>query len=389
MTHKGPRILVIEPKWTGHYAGFAGMVADALQGAGESVTLALTRSGPNETTGIPENVESELGDRLEVRRSLKELPGGFSPLSDAGGEREWDAITDEIHELRPEVVLFPSADALACARSSRSRIRTLGSAAAGCIHNARFGYGGRGLRFMLRREWMRLRLQRCGMTLGSLDPVASLAFGPDRLRLLPLPLSEPASECAPDGIERRLGDRRVVLAIGEHSRRKGTERIIDAWPDPGPSSASLVIAGRRWRGVEEALDRRSSDLEAERIIDLDRTLSAREFRWLLRRADVVTGVYPAQVGISAVVIEAAGEGSAVLGSREGGIGRIIEDHGLGSTVPSNDDDALRRALADAAMRDPDVDERGRADFVAASRGARLGRAWAALVGTAAARRPAR
>ena len=80
MDRDGCRILVVEPKWTGHYAGFAGLVADALREAGESVTLSLTRSGPNETTGIPEQVESELGDRLAIRRSLEPLPGGFLSL---------------------------------------------------------------------------------------------------------------------------------------------------------------------------------------------------------------------------------------------------------------------------------------------------------------------
>lgn len=323
MNRDGCRILVVEPKWTGHYAGFAGLVADALREVRESVTLSLTRSGPNETTGIPEQVESELGDRLAIRRSLEPLPGGFSPLSNAGGEREWGAIATEVRALRPEVVLFPSADALACAKSSRQRIRALGLPAAGCIHNARFGYGGRGLCFMLRREWMRHRLRHGGMTLGSLDPVASAAFGPEQLRLLPLPLSQPTPERPREDIERRLGERRIVLAIGEHSRRKGTERLVEAWPDPAPSSAALVIAGRRWEGVDRALAGRTEDLANDRILEIDRTLSAGEFRWLLHRADVVTGVYPAQVGISGVLIEAAGEGTAVLGSQEGGIGRMV------------------------------------------------------------------
>ena len=368
-----PRILVIEPKWTGHYPMFAGVVADALQAAGATVTLSMTRSDPSETGGLPELVETEMAGRIEIRRSLGSLPGGFSPLTKAGGSREWTVIDEELEALRPDIVLFPSADALACTRSSRDHA---GIRMAGCLHNSRLGYGNRGYRFMLRREWMRHHLRGCGMTLGSIDPVPVDASRSPQIHLLPHPLARREGPSFPPpslrDLDAKIGDRRVVLVIGEHSKRKATDRIVNAWPAPAPPEAVLVVAGRRVPAVNEAIQARMKD---DQILDLDRILSTAEFDGLLHRADVVTAIYPGHVGISGVVTEAAGQDSAVLGSAEGGIGRLVTMHGLGTTVPSRSDRALAEALERAAVTDPPVDVTRRRAFVDSCRGLDLGRRW--------------
>lgn len=368
-----PRILIIEPKWTGHYPMFAGLVADAIQVAGGSVTLSMTRSNPSETGGLPELVETALADRVEIRRSLGELPGGFSPVNRVGGSREWAVVDEEIEALRPDAVLFPSADALACTRSIRDHA---GFRMAGCLHNARLGYGGQGPRFMLRREWMRHHLQRSQMTLGSVDPLPVEASRSPKIHLLPHPLARREDYSSPPSslrdIDARIGSRRMVLVIGEHSTRKATERIVNAWPDSVHSEAVLMVAGRRVPAVNEAIQVRGKD---DRILDLDQILSTAEFHALLHRADVVTAVYPGHVGISGVVIEAAGCDSAVLASAEGGVGRLVTRHGLGTTVASRSEPALARALERVAMTDPPVDVARRQAFVDSCRGEGLGHRW--------------
>ena len=382
MNHAIQRILVVEPKWTGHYAGFAARVAEGLRLTGRSVTLALTASGPDETTGITEVVEEAFADRLDIRRTLGPLPRGFSPITERGGELEWHTIESEIEQARADVVVAPSADAIACTRDAPDRCRRSGVPLVGCIHNARLGYRGHGPRFLLRREWMRRRLARCGMTLGTLDPVAVEAGRRIPLHPLPHPASGTPGPDVPDSmadLEDRIGDRRVILAIGEHSLRKGTDRIVAHWPEPAPDDAVLVVAGRRCAAVDEALGRRTGDVEASRILDIPRTLSGGEFDWLVHRADVVTAVYQQHVGISGIVAEAAASGTAVLGSAEGGIGRQIQAHGLGQTIRSRDDRALAEALARAAIDDPEVDETRRTAFAREGRDPAFGQAWLRLL----------
>ena len=383
MISPGRRILVLEPKWTGHYPMFAALVADALRGAGASTTLCLTRSGRDETGGIPELAEAEVGGRVEVRRTLAEIPRGYSMPNEADGTLEWSVIEEGIDAADADVILLPSGDALACAREAPMKIRRHGIPVAACIHNARFGYHGRGTRFMLRREWMRWRMRRCGMALGTLDPIAFEAGKSIPMQLLPLPIRNQTlpdhSSSLIEEIARRIGGRRVVLAIGEHSIRKGTDRIVASWPAPAPTDAALVIAGSRSPIVDKAIEARRSDVEAGRIIDIDQVLSSEEFEWLVERADVGTTVYRNHVGISGIVHDAAAAGTAVLGSEEGGIGRLIADHHLGVTIPSDDDQALARALAGIAIETPRVDEHKRQAFVDTCRGASLGKAWLEFV----------
>ena len=376
------QILILEPKWTGHYPMFAALVADALQSATARVTLSLTRSPRDQTGGIPELAEAEIADRVEVRRNLDEIPSGYSPLTEAGGSLEWSVIEKEIEAVDPDLILIPSADALACARESRSQARRFGIPIAGCIHNSRFGYHGQGVRFQLRREWMRWRMRRCGMTLGTLDPIAVDSGRSIPLHLLPMPIATREIAAEPPAliqeVRERIGDRRMILAIGEHSRRKATDRIVASWPDPAPEHAVLVIAGRRSPEVDKAIEARRSDVEANRIIDIDRILGTSEFDALIEQADVVTAVYHGHVGISGVVIEAAAQGTAVLGCSDGGIGRQIRDHGLGAVVPTNQE-ALADALAEIAKADPRVDDAKRQAFVDSCRGEALGRAWKKLL----------
>ena len=372
------QILVLEPKWTGHYPMFASLVADALRTTAGKVTLSLTRATRDVTGGIPDFAEIEVADRVEVRRSLGVIPSGYCPLTEAGGSEEWSAVENEIQALNPDLVVVPSADAICCARETPMKVRRFGIPIAGCMHNARLGYRGRGPRFLLRREWMRWRMRRCGMTLGTVDPVAVDSGKSIPLHLLPLPIANRGPTGEKPGLIRELEDRiagrRMILAIGEHSRRKATDRIVASWPDPAPKDAVLVIAGRRSAEVVDAIQARRHDVEAGWIIDIDRTLSTPEFDGLLARADVVTAVYQGHIGVSGVVIEAAATGTAVLGCMDGGIGRTIVDHGLGAVIPNNQQ-ALAKALVDVSKENPDVDELKRSAFIDSCRGDALERAW--------------
>ncbi|MAC18804.1 MAG: hypothetical protein CMJ23_03825 [Phycisphaerae bacterium] len=379
------RILVVEPKWTGHYSMYAASVADALGMLNTSVTLSLPDESCDEPGYMAGLAAASTSDRVEVRRSLPNLPGGYSHLTEAGGRLEWSLMAEEIARVKPDVIVLPSADALACVPRRLLPREIIAPNTVGCVHNARFGYGRRGLKFLLRREWMRRRWRQSGIHLGSMDPVAITNRGALPLQLLPHPLSKRSTSPARSDLlplTKEFEARRVVLAIGEHGTRKGTDRMIFAWPDPAPENAVLVIAGRRGAEVDAALASRSRDLESGRIISIDRTLSTDEFDDLLERADVATTVYPQHVGISGVVAEAALQKTAVLASEEGGIGQIVKQHGLGRVIPSNDDQVLAAALADVAAEDPPTNPVLRDAFVESGSRSSVGEAWRRLISEA-------
>ncbi|MAD79187.1 MAG: hypothetical protein CMJ51_07450 [Planctomycetaceae bacterium] len=376
------KILVVEPKWTGHYPMFAALTAEALRTLSPSVTLSLTVESCDEPGCMAGLAAASVTDRVEVRRSLPNLTGGYSPVTEAGGRLEWSLIAEEVARIKPDMIVLPSADAVACVRPGRRPSQINAATIAGCVHGARFGYGGRGLRFLLRREWMRRRWRQSGIHLGSMDPIAVRNRGSLSLRILPHPLSmrsesPTASRSLP--LNEQFGKRRVILAIGEHSNRKRTDRLILGWPDPAPENAVLVVAGRRGAEVDDALESRRGDLESGRIVSIDRTLSTPEFDGLLERADVTTAIYQQHVGISGVVFDAARLGTAVLASQEGGIGHMVKEHGLGRVIPSADDAVLAAALADVASEDPRTNPALRDAFVKTGSKASVAEAWERLI----------
>ena len=380
------RILVVEPKWTGHYPMYAALVADALGALSSSVTLSLTRESSEEPGCMAGLAAAATSGRVEVRRSLPNLPGGYSRFTEAGGRLEWSLIAEEIARIKPDVIVLPSADAVACVHPRNLPREITTPIAAGCVHNARIGYSQRGLKFLLRREWTRRRWRQSGIHLGSMDPIAVINRGSLPLQLLPHPLpkrsiSPATSRSLP--LNEEFGGRRVVLAIGEHSTRKGTDRVIRAWPDPAPEAAALVVAGRRGAEVDAALASRSRTLDSGRIISIDRTLSTEEFDGLLERADVAITVYPRHMGTSGVVAEAALRETAVLASEEGGIGHMVRKHGLGRVIPSNDDLVLAAALADVAAEDPPTNSALRDAFVKTGSRSSVAEAWKRLISGAA------
>ena len=382
MPFERSKILVVEPKWTGHYPMFAALTAEALRTLSPSVTLSLTVESCDEPGFMAGLAATSVTDRIEVRRSLPNLPGGYSMVTDAGGRLEWSLIAEEVASIKPDMIVLPSADAVACVRPANRPRQITAANIAGCVHGARFGYGGRGLRFFLRREWMRRRWRQSGIHLGSMDPVAVENRGSLPLRLLPHPRSTRAE--SPTGsrslpLNEQFGNRRVILAIGEHSNRKRTDRMILGWPDPAPENAVLVVAGRRGAEVDAALASRRRDLESGRIVSIDRTLSTAEFDGLLARADVATAVYEQHVGISGVVFEAARLGTAVLASEEGGIGHMVREHGLGRVIPSADDAVLAAALSDAAAEDPRTNPGLRHAFVKTGSETSVAEAWQRLI----------
>ena len=376
------KILVVEPKWTGHYPMFAALTAEALGTLSPSVTLSLTVDSGKGPGCMAEFAATAVTDRIEVRRSLPNLPGGYSEITEAGGRLEWSLVAEEIARIKPNVIVLPSADAVACIRPGSLSLQNTAATIVGCVHNARFGYGQRGLRFLLRREWMRRRWRQSGIHLGSMDPVAVENRGALPLQLLPHPLamgSESPAQSRSLPLTEQFGTRRVILAIGEHSTRKRTDRMVLGWPDPAPENAVLVVAGRRGAQVDAALASRRRDVESGRIVSIDRTLSTAEFDGLLERADVATAVYQQHVGISGVVFEAARLGTAVLASEEGGIGHVVKQHGLGRIIPSTDDAALAAALADVAAEDPRTNPALRDAFVKTGSRASVADAWKRLI----------
>ena len=358
------RILVLEPKWTGHYPNFAAMAALALLEKNHDVTLCLTSAGEDLTGGIPEQAEQAVRHRLEVRRSLPVIPKGYVPMQRAQGEQELDLLLPEIRAMNPDHVVLPSVDAIAFACGTGRRGKDLQDTPTfGCLHDAYIGHGGRGFRFAARRMLARLAFRRCGLSLGTVDPVAAAAGRTIGIRLLthhpPIGQPDPGGETPDLGLTR---PGRVVLVAGEHSPRKGTDRIIRAWPSPCPANATLLVAGRCGGQVRQALAERQADVDAGGIVVLDQVLDNNTFRACFAAADCTVAVYPKPGPISGIVLQAAGMNLPVLGSREGALGLAIKHGGLGETIASDSDAILEQAMARVAESDPVVDSRQREAF---------------------------
>lgn len=353
------RILVAEPKWTGHHLFFARDVATALAATGHEVILAVTASdteSPRRLAGLATTGLAEA--RIEVRRTLAGPEGGFSRIDDRCGALEVDSVSREILDTRPDRVVLPSGDAAAFLLGGGAPAHDLlrSEGAHLVLHQPYVGYGGRGIRFALRRRHIQGRLRRNKARLAAIDHRISDAMGPRHpVSLLPAHATPPI-DVTKDEARRRFDidhDRPVFLAAGEHSDRKGTDRLIDAWPSK--TDGTLLVVGRCSEGVRSRIATRRADLDAGRIRVFDGTVDDETYAAAFKACDVVTVCYPRHFGASGILCSAAQAGTPILGSDYGYVGDCIRSFGLGTTIDCRDPEALAAGLAEGLRDAPELD----------------------------------
>ena len=354
------RILVAEPKWTGHHLPIARVLASTLRGAGHEVVLAVTVSDDEVARRMTEvataDVESE---GIELRRSLRGPPIGWSRIGDSDGRIEVNAISGEIERTSPDRVVVPSGDATVFHLGGGGIAHELldSEEARFLLHQPYVGYRGRGLRFAVKRELIRRRLRRSRGGLAGLDHRIGLSLGKrNPVTLLPAP-PVAVAELPRRAARTRFGiddDRQVFLAIGEHSTRKGTERLVEAWPADG--SGTLLLVGRCSSEVRESIASRPTEVASGAIRVVDEVVDGETYAAAFHACDVVTACYPRHFGASGILTTALLLDRPILGSDYGYIGDCIESFGLGTTVDCMDPEALgasiRRSLEEPPVIDP-------------------------------------
>ena len=359
-------ILVAEPKWTGHHAPAARRCAELLAGSDRRVVLSLAAAAPEQTRGTIESALAGLDPRIAVRRSLSQPQRGWSSLSVADGLVEAEVLADELAAVRPDLLVLPTADAVALACGSRSTPAPRALRAAqpsGVVHQVRLGYGGNGLRWALERERVRWALWRSGFRLAAVDP--RTARSGRRLGLQYLPYPGPTGEL-PD----RASARRH---LGEHGLRKGTDRVVRCWP--ADSAAILLVVGSCADAVKHAYRARAELLQRGALRVVDEVVDESTYVAALVAADVVTALYPRHVGVSGIVLHAACARRPVLGGTYGAVGDMMRAYGLGETVDAGSDREVAEALRRVSFADPSVDASRREALVREHSPEHVAAAW--------------
>ena len=134
-----------------------------------------------------------------------------------------------------------------------------------------------------------------------------------------------------------LGDRPLVAYLGQISRRKGVEHLVDAFADGGPEDACLVIAGPDMGAMQEARGRVQGDV---RFVG---TLEGRERLELLADTDVLVYASTAEI-FGLVPFEGLLCGAPVVVADDCGCGELISEAGAGLLVRHGDVEGLRARI---------------------------------------------
>jgi glycosyltransferase involved in cell wall biosynthesis len=200
-----------------------------------------------------------------------------------------------------------------------------------------------------------LELARARRILIPSESLRSLALGwgldPDRVEVLPNPVSTPADLRSRDELRREHGLEGPTLAFaGRLSIQKAVDVALEAVKRV--EEVSLVLAGD---GPDaELLRRRAADLALDgRARFLGPQPRGRVFE-LLRAADAVV-LSSKWENFPHVLVEALAVGTPVLATNTGGVAEIVTDGENGLLVPPEDPEALaatiRRFFGDKALRE--------------------------------------
>ena len=334
-------VLVFEPKYIGHYPGFASWTANAFRKAGHTVTLAVPMESRN-TTEVEHRIHGIIDPAVEVRFCV-DLPLSHERWVNARPEA--NALATAIDQFRPDHVVVPSGDfilnGLLVSPSARRAVRRVG----GCdliVHNFFQAYPRQGEKDTFWRMLDKLAVDFApGMQIHTVDPFATSSDAKRlsyfRKRVLPLPHPHARSDNTTSKLEARakLGldpTKRIVAAIGDIGARKGTNLFIDSFTAANTSPETcILLAGRVTRQTRIALNNAARLVRDGRITIRNEFLSDEEFSLSYRAADAYWAGYPRHIGIASSLLFAADRQTPAIGSDFGCVGWMIEEYGLGKT----------------------------------------------------------
>jgi len=201
-----------------------------------------------------------------------------------------------------------------------------------------------------RPRWWCLR--RCDAVIGVSQALLNLyrhrgLLDAERSRLVSIPTPPPTPPA--DATARRegtrarlgLGEAPTVLYMGKHSPGKGTNTLRRAWTQAVSRfpEARLVLAGA---------DHPPADAPGLRVLG---PVPHQEALDLTLAADLVVSPSIGPEALSRSLVEAAGLGVPVIGTRTGGTAEIVQDGLTGLLVERGDSAALASAL-EALLSDP-------------------------------------
>jgi glycosyltransferase involved in cell wall biosynthesis len=339
------RVLVFEPKFVGHFLGFAAFTAKAFAQLGCEVTLVF----PVDAEGS-EQAKIKLADlpeNVHVRYTI-DVPKLYKRWINADFETE--ALSLVLDDVPTDHLVIPSGDFVLSGLLKRGGLRKRLKALGGVdlvLHHCHQVYPDMGIRQRCKCFLDRMAVSLAGrIRLLTVDPYAISSESVSHMALWgnpvqPLPHFRETTFDPLQQDEARVSldlpaTGKLLGSIGDLGRRKGTELLIRSFADSEPGENDyLVLFGILSGTAKQALEQQRQLVAAGRILSRDRFVSNDEFHQFFYAMDAIWTGFPHQIGIASTQLYAAEAGRPVISSDYGAVGWLTNEYGLGRTFPGN------------------------------------------------------
>ena len=339
------RVLIFEPKYVGHFLGFAAVTAKAFSQLGCQVTLVFPRKA--ESTDQASIKLADLPDEVNICYTI-DVPKLYMRWINA--EFETEALSLVLDEISTDHLVLPSGDFVLSGLLKKGRLRRRLKALGGVdlvLHHCHQVYPDLGIRQRSKCFLDRIAVSLArGIRLMTVDPFATSSDSVSHMAIWgnpvqPLPhfretILEPRGQ---DEARSSLGlpsDGKLLGSIGDLGRRKGTELLIKSFarskPDP---NNYLVLFGLLSETAKQELAEHQELVDRGQIISRDRFVSDDEFHQFFPAMDAIWTGFPHQIGIASTQLYAAEAARPVISSDYGAVGWLTNEYGLGRTFPGN------------------------------------------------------
>ena len=360
------RVLVYEPKFVGHFLGFATWSVNAYAKLGYESILCVPKQAEHTEQA---NVKLARVDPSVDVQYVIDTPLQFDKWSNARAEA--NSLVQDLARVKPDFLMVPSGDFLMCGLLRNGALRR----AIGRLNGADFilhacpqAYPPLGPRDRLWKYLDRLCIDMSGsIRVHTVDPYATLdesgAMSNFGKQVFPMPHPFDSLEVR-DRLETRdrLGlphDRRIIASLGDLGVRKGTDLLLRSFFELNPPGISLFLGGVLSKEVRGIVNEHKEWIDDGRIFLRDEFVSDDVFTDAFFAADALWAGYPRQIGIASILLFAAEARRPVLAANNGSVGWMTEEYGLGITFdpfsPNGAIDALRQYADQPSL---EVDDAG-------------------------------
>lgn len=347
-------VLVFEPKFVGHFLGFAAATANAFAELGCHVTMLLpTQARDTEQAKIK---LVNLPDNVDVRFEI-DVPKLYQKWVNAKFETE--ALSIALDNIAVDHLVLPSGDFVLTGLLKNAALRRRLKSLPGVdlvMHNCQQVYPELGVRQRCKCILDRLTVSLAkGIRLLTVDPYATSSASVSHMALYgnpvqPLPhfREVPANPPSMPEARRRLGlpsTGKILGSVGDLGRRKGTELLIHSFARSEPEQYQyLALFGLLSGTAKQALREHQSLVDSGQIIFRDSFVSNLDFEDFFYAMDALWAGFPHQVGIASTQLYAAEANRPVISSSYGAVGWLTEEFGLGRAFPGKLD-AMTQAIS--------------------------------------------